>query len=49
MSWSVLRHGLFNQHVDSSFQEGAGHLGVSGSGDGDDGGVDLAGELANVG
>src|SRR5271169_171427 len=44
----ILRDGLFNEYVDSSFQKGAADFGVSGGRNGDDGGVDLAGELAGV-
>ena len=45
----IVRDRLFHQHVDAGFQQCAADLGVGDRGRGDDGGVDLAGELAHVG
>jgi hypothetical protein len=41
--------GLFDKDVDAGVQEEAADIGVDGGGSGDDGGVDLAGEIAGVG
>ena len=41
--------GFFDQDVDAGFEKVAADIGVDGGGRGDDGGVDLAGEVARVG
>jgi hypothetical protein len=45
----VTGDGLFHQQVNASVEKVAAEIGVDGGGRGDDGGVDLAGEVASVG